>query len=441
MLGVDDNIDWFHTKNVSNFEVSESSENSSIKLCMYYFDFTDPTINSLVNFPEEISELKVYYDDDLNLRQIHSLIREKFIRIHKKLYTCDTEISSYEWKLNYTKLSDLDKSIIRDEINSLKEFKQKYTIVNFWEIYKENVLPILCKYTPLMSKEVAGISNQETLSVFDDELFKLRQKYIKEYIDEVNKMNFVKISAFCVAKTQPLCLSCMKPLQQDFSPEVGGSAKCSCGYNESTIKHMSEYNDISRSISSNNDTDINVKQIKEWIDNVKCVVANVYGKDDKNNEEKEALFQKFDYFCQTKNLPHRHFVLNNNIPQPPMSTIISLLKLSKKPDLYNNKHQIRHDYYNTSIYNITESQEAIVIKMYVDFQNKYEETKKRKTKVHIEILGCVLLMMAGVKVNPADFKIPSASETIAYSHNSVFETMMSLGYKREQIPDILSIFT
>lgn len=441
MLGVEKNIDWFHTRTLSNLEDNSSSERSSMNLCMHYFDFTDPTVNSIINFPEEIGELKVYYDDDLNLRQIHSLIREKFIRIQKKLALCDTDISSYEWKLNYTKMTDLDKCILREEINSLKEFKHKYTSNNFWEIYKRIVLPILIKYTPLMSKDVGGSSAPGSLVSFDDEMFRLRQKYIKEYIDEVNKMRFVKISAHCVIKTQPLCLSCMRPLQQDFSSEVGGNAKCICGYNESTIKHMSEYNDVNRSVNSNIDADLNAKQIKEWIDNIKCTVSNVYGKDGKDNEEKEALFIKFDNFCTTHNLPHRYFVLNNMIPQPGMNVIISLIKLSKKPDLYNNKHQIRHDYYNSPIYNITDSQEANVIKMYVDFQNKYEDTKKRKTKVHIEILGCVLLIMAGVKVNPADFKIPSASETISYSHNSIFETMMALGYKREQIPDVLSIFS
>lgn len=381
--------------------------------------------------------MKVTYDDDLNLRYIHSLIREKFVRAIKKLSICDTEISQREWKLNYSRISDLDRSILRDEIIELKDFKSKYTTVNHWELYKRTVYPILSKYTPLMSKDVGG---SDTPVSFDEEMLRMRQKYIKDYITEVNKLDIVKISARCVAKSQPVCPGCMKMLQEDKSSEVGGSARCSCGFSESTIKHISEYNDINRQTISI-DSELNAKQIKEWIDNVKCTISNVYGKKDDDIKNREILFTKFDGFCNSHNLPHRYYVINGMVGQPPMSTIITLIKLSKRSELYNNKHQIRHDYYNAPIYNINESQEASVIKMYVDFQNMYEGTKKRKTKVHIEILGCVLLMMAGVRVNCSDFKIPASSETIAYSHNSIYETMGALGYRQDQIPNVLMIFS
>lgn len=441
MFGFEESVDWFHTRTLSNLEDDKPSGGSSIDLCKSFFDFTDPTVGSLINFPEEVSELKIKYEDDLNLRQIHSLIREKFVRAVKKLSVCDSEIYQREWKLNYTKMSDLDRTLLKEEIESFKDFKIKQTTVNHWEIYKRIIYPILSKYTPLMSKDVGGSDAPGANISFDDEMIRLRHKYIKDYIDEVNKMGIIKISARCIPKLEIVCPSCMKPIQQDSSVEVGGSAMCSCGFSESTIKHMSEYTDLNRQNGMSTESDLNAKQIKEWIDNIKCTIANVYGKGDDDVKNRDLLFSKFDMFCQSHNLPHRYYVLNGMTHQPNMNTIITLIKLSKKPELYNNKHQIRHDYYNAPIYNISEAQEASVIKMYIDFQNKYEETKRRKTKVHIEILGCVLLMMAGVRVNPSDFKIPSSSETIAYSHNSIFETMGALGYKREQIPDVLSIFS
>lgn len=376
----------------------------------------------------------------MNLRQIHSLIKEKFIRSIKKLSICDSEISQREWKLAHVMMSDLDRVIIQGEINDFKSFKTKHTTVNHWEIYKRTVYPILSNYTPLMSKDVGGSTAPGASISFDDEMLRMRHKHIKEYIDEVNKLGIVKIFARCVTKVQPFCPGCMKPLQQDISGEIGGNAKCSCGFTESTIKHISEYNDVSRQTVCL-DSELNAKQIKEWIDNVKCTVANVYGKKEDDTKSRDALFLKFDTFCLSHNLPHRYYVLNSITGQPPMSTVITLIKLCRRPELYNNKHQIRHDYYGAPIYTISESQEANVIKMYVDFQNMYEETKKRKTKVHIEVLGCVLLMMAGVKVNPGDFKIPASAETIAYSHNSIFDTMTALGYKHDQIPNVLMIFS
>ena len=104
MLGLDQDIDWFHTKTFKKVEEKENSENFSTDLCMHYFDFTDPSLNSLITFPEEVCELKITYDNDLNLIQIHSLIKEKFVRILKKLSLCDTEIYNREMKINYIKI-------------------------------------------------------------------------------------------------------------------------------------------------------------------------------------------------------------------------------------------------------------------------------------------------------------------------------------------------
>lgn len=439
MLGMEKSVDWFHTGTPSNIEGSTKSENSSSDLCQSYFDFSDPSINSMITFQGDVDEIKIYYDDDLNLKQIHTIIREKFIKILKKLSNADNEIATREWKIVNTKISDLDKIILRKEINEILEFRNKYGTVNLWQIYKKNVYPILSKYTPLMSKEVGGNINSGVF--FDEELIKLRQQYIKEYIDEVNNLKIIKITPHFVTKIQPCCLSCMKPLQQDYSSEVGGSARCSCGFNESTIKHLSEYNDLTRSFASTVDTNLDAKQIKEWIDNVKCVTPNIYGKDEKNNSEREALFEKFDTLCQKHNLPNRNLVLSGRLPQPPMSVVISLIKLAKRSELYNNKHQIRHDYYGYPIYHIDEVQEAKIIKIYVELQNENESKKKRKTKIHIEVVGPALCILVGVKINPFDFKIPASKDTIAYSHNTFNEKMVSIGYKIDEIPNILDLFS
>lgn len=436
MIGFEKGVDWFHTRTLSNIEDKKPSERPSLDLCETFFDFTDISFNSLVLHPEEVTELKVKYDDDLNLIQIHSLIREKIIRTINKMKNVDNEIYQREWKIANSNVSTLDIKYLNEEIKKLNEFKNKNLGTNHWETYKRAVYPILSKYTPLMSKDVGGVDAPGSKVSFDDEMFSLRHKYINEYISEVNRMGIIKITARCIPRVTPVCFGCMKPLQQDTSIETS----CRCGYNESTIKHMSEYNDVNRQIGSL-DIEINAKQIKEWLDNVKCTISGVYNKGQDDVKHRDVLFAKFDKLCTSHNLPHRYYVLNGMISQPPMSTILTLLKLAKRPELYNNKHQIRLDYYGYPSYVITEAQEATVIKMFVDFQNTYEETKKRKTRVHIEILGCVLLIMSGVKVNPSDFKIPHSSDTIAYSHNSIYETMGAMGYTYEQIPNVLSTFS
>lgn len=431
MLGLSEETDLFHSRILSDLETNKNLKSNNNDLCMHYFNFSDPSVNSIIKFPGEIGEIKVYYENDLNLREIHTLIKEKFIKILKKLYTCDSEILNYQVLINSGSLAPIDVKDLIVKIKELQKFKYKYTNFDYWSHYKAAVLPILIKYTPVMSKECTG--DLTTSSSFTEEQLKIRHQCIKDYIDEVNKLGIVKIKAHHVNMIEAICPSCMKSIQEDNFNEIGGNAKCSCGYNETTIKHLSEYIDTNRSIVQSIDTDLNAKQIKTWLERVKCSSGESYDKDN--------LFNLFDKLCINYNLPKRKDVFRGRIPQPPMSVIISLIKLSKKTELYVNKHQIRNDYYGHPGLQVNEAQESVVIKLYIDFQNRYEEIKKRKTKVHIEILGCIFLIMAGVNVNPSDFKIPESRDTISYSHNSIYEVLISLGYERNQIPNVLDIFS
>lgn len=434
MIGFDDSIDWFGTMTQSKRDNKKSLIESSVTKKSNFVDFTDPSINSLITYPEEVDELKITYYDDLDLKHIHTLIREKFIREIKKMSTCDSEIEKNTIRLQNNRIPDIDRSLIINEINTLINFKNNNDTILRWNRYKTKVEAILEEYYSLI--ESSTVNNNSTT----DNFLVKRQELIESYLDSVSELGIIKIFSRKLSNMEAVCIGCLKLLQQDLSLEIGGFSTCSCGFNESSIKHLTEFTDVNRQITFV-DSEQSVKQIKDWLDNVKCLHNNVYGKGQDNMRKQNELFEKFDKLCQKHNFPNRFAVLNKLVPQPPMSVVINLIKLCKKPELYNNKHQIRHDYYGYDIYDINENQEANVIKYYIDFQNVYETTKKRKTKVHIEILGCVLLIMFGVNVNPGDFKIPVSEETIAYSHNCIIEIFTLLGFSMDQIPNVLRIFT
>lgn len=425
--------EWWHTRTHSNLGITESSESSVSDLCRSYFDFTDPTTNTPLQLEFDPGEIGVHYDNDLDLRSIHGVIREKIVRILIKLSTCDQEIYDFNLKIQSNRHAPIDKRDMEVQSKELLKFKTKYLGLNLWETYKTVALPILIKYAPLMSKEFTGAQNGGNQRTMDDNSIQDRQKFIKQYIDEVNKLGILKIRSYHVVNSTPTCPSCMSPLKEDMISEINGSSICNCGFSESTVKHLSEYVDTTKSVSSNLATDINVKQIKQWIDNYLCRHTYEYGK--------VKMFDKFDEKCIKCNLPNRFDVIRCIVPQPPMRVIITLLQLTDNTSLYINKHQIRHDYYNYPKPVLTDVQETTIIKLFVDFQNKYNEIKERKTSVHIEILACVFLVMVGINVNPNDFKIPISVETISYSHNSVTDVLTELGYRLDQIPNVRFMFS
>jgi hypothetical protein len=433
MFSADADTNWWHTRTHSNLGITDSLESSVSDLCKLYFDFTDPTINTPLQLEIDPGEINVHYDDDLDLRSIHGIIKEKIVRILIKLSICDQEIYNFNLKIQSNRHAPIDKRDMEIQSKELILFKTKYIGVNLWEMYKTVALPILTKYTPLMSKEFMGNHNGGNQKTMDDSTIDDRLKYIKQYIDGVNKLGFLKIRSYRVIYSVPTCPSCMATLREDMGSEVNGSSICRCGFSESTVKHLSEYVDTTKSASANLATDINVKQIKQWLDRYLCRFTHEY--------DKISIFEKFDSHCVRCNLPNRFDVIRCNVSQPSMSVIITLLQLTRNTDLYVNKHQIRHDYYNYPKPILTDIQEATIIKLFVDFQNKYNEIKERKTSVHIEILACVFLVMVGININSTDFKIPISVETISYSHNSINDVLRELGYKQEQIPNVKFMFS
>lgn len=425
--------EWWHTRTHSNLGTTESSENSVSDLCKSYFDFTEPTHTTPLQLDCDPGELNVHYDNDLDLRSIHGIVREKIVRILLKLSTCDQEIYNFNVEIQSNRHAPIDKRDMEIQSKDLILFKVKYTGRNLWEMYKTNILPILIKYTPLMSKEFLGNQNGGNQITMDDSSIQDRQKYIRQYLDEINKLGILKIRFYQIVHSIPTCPSCMKPVKDDNLTDFSGSSTCFCGFSESTVKHLSEYVDTTKAAGSNLATDINVKQIKQWLDKYLCRFTLEY--------DKNELFKKFDSECLRCSLPNRFDVIRGLINQPSMSVIITLIQLSKNTELYVNKHQLRHDYYNYPKPILTDVQEATIIKLFVDFQNKYNEIKERKTSVHIEILACVFLVMVGININSTDFKIPISIETISYSHNAVNDVLTELGYTHDQIPNVRFMFS
>lgn len=415
--------DWsWKARTNSDLGISSNTELSDSTFCENYFDFTEPSFNSNNNNDTEISELRITYSNDLDLKAIHNLVREKIIYIYQKIKKSDVQIDAIEYKILNFNLPPIDVKDLERKSNEILLFKRKYFGINLWEQYKISVLPILIKYISLSSMKNSSI---------DDNMIEERLEYIKQYIDIINKIGIFKIRSTKINTNKSICPGCLKEIERPFENEEPDYI-CNCGFIENNVKHISEYVDCTKNFQQSTIINNSIKIIQTWLNRLLCRSGEIYPQNE--------MFNKFDLYCVENNLPLRVDVINGRLNQPPMQTIIFLIQNNGYSEFFPLKSQIRHDYYDSDIIEITDIQESSLFKLYIDFQTGYGVIKKRKTNINIEILGCILLMILGVQVNVEDFKIPSSMDTIAYSIQSISDVLLYIGIEEENIPNIFSLF-
>lgn len=425
--------EWrWNQRTFSDLGTNPISENEPSDLCKYYFDFTQPTSSSEIYLKEEPEELRLTYLTDLDLISIHRIVKEKIIMILKKLISNEERLKLIEASIKSNSIPPIEVKILNKEIIEIQEYKIKYLGRNLWELYKFTVVPILNKYVMYISNEYKGQSIAGNSISIDENKLQEKLQCIDNYIASVNKLNILKLKAVRNFISKPTCPSCFNEMSSDVSNEEIGRYSCNCGFVEDTVKHISEYSDGTKNIQRTNTVNANNKIIQLWKDRWFCRSGESYPKDE--------MFKKFDSFCSKNNLPNRFKIAGTNY-QPSMQTIIFLLQNNDYSQYYVLKNQIRHDYYGWNPPQITEVQDSLISQLYIDFQNMYQSTKERKTSINIEILGCVLLILVGVNIDVNDFKIPANQDTILYSHNSIKKTFKELGYKEEDIPNVMEFTT
>lgn len=405
----------------------------NIHVCENYFDFTKPSLTSECLSIPEPDTVRLTYTTDLNLITIHKIVRTKFVYTLRNLDSIPGQLLELSKKLDNPKIAPIDtKEIYRKRIE-LEDYLRKNTGISIWETYKHYAIPILNEYTPLMSNEYKGYSKSGCSTVIDESKLERRIELIQKYIKLINKLKIIQICAHgdqVVSKVT--CPGCGIEITSDSISDESGKIKCQCGFNQDTIRHISEYSDGTKVVPQINSTEINIKDFIIFIDRYLCRSGDLYPQDE--------MWNKFDLLCMQNCLPLRYNVLNKVIPQPPMNIIISLLQRAGYSSYYCIKWQIRHDYYGWDKPTITETQEAEAKKLYVDFQLEYLKKKKRKTNLNKDILGYVILFVVGANPNPNDFKTPASADAISYSHQMIMDILPSIGIPLNRIPDIRTMY-
>lgn len=416
--------DWsWKARTISDLGINSNKELSDSSFCENYFDFRDPPFNSNIDIETEINELRITYTNDLDLKLIHNLVKEKIVYIYQKLKKSDEQISNIEYKILNFNLTPIDVKELQKKGDEILNFKRKYFGINLWEQYKLHAIPILIKYVPLIS-----IRNNS----IDEIKIEQRLECIKQYIEVINRIGIFKIKPTKIITNVNICPGCLNEIQTNTENEEEDNYVCNCGFIENNVKHISEYVDCTKTFQQSTAINNSIKIIQTWLNRLLCRSGEIY--------PQKEMFEKFDLYCIENNLQLREDVIAGRIMQPAMQTVIFLIQNNGYSEFFPLKNQIRSDYYNNNIIEITDIQEISLFKLYIDFQIGYNEIKKRKTNINIEILGCILLMILGVEVNVRDFKIPSSMDTIAYSIQSIRDVLIYIGIEEENISNIFSLF-
>ena len=419
------------TRTTSDLDtISYSCDIYPTENCITYFDFGFPSLETYIPTFKNPLIIECTYETDLNLVTIHQIIKDRIFSLMRSVNECETEIILLSNKITSGFITPIDVKFYSVKIGELSSQRELILKENYWDRYCRGAIPILNKYVELMSNEYKGQIKPGCNVPLDESKILERLEYIKKYINYIKSLRIIDAKILKTEKIKNICPGCQKELYSDSTSDYDGSYKCRCGFSENNINHSTEYNDVNKLVPQITGNSKHIKTFTEWLDRFLCRSGDEYPQDE--------MFSKFDLFCTQNNFPNRFNVLNGYIPQPDSSVIICLLQNNGYSKYYSIKNSIRKDYYGWEIPEINSTQENRSLELYLSIQEKYPQfkDKERKTNINLEIIGYTILKMVGVNLMSSDFKIPINSDTLAYSKDTLYNILISLGYDEMSIPEM-----
>lgn len=413
--------------------VHSNSENLPNNICDNYFDFTDPLRTNYVPKNNNPIEIECKIDHDFPIIEIHQLVKDRIYFLNLSVYEYDREISEIDFNINSGFLPPIQYYSLTLEKNEKNEKKRKILEANYWQRYCNSVIPILNKYVELIPNYLFDNSYKNSNISFDDEKIEERINCIFRYIEIVCSLNIIIIRVINICNKnnfKKICPGCNNEIISKDSFGDDGKITCLCGFIENGVNKYTEYdefNKLSTKLSNNED----YKVFTDLMDNFLGRSGISY--------PKEEMFEKFNQYCEEKNLPIGIDVKNGLISQPKLEILITLLQNNGYSIYYPLKNIIRHEYYGWKIPEVSISQENQGLNLFLNIQEKYKMADNfgRKIKLNKEIVFCICLKLVGVETDFNDFKTPKSKNVISFAKNVLTSILLSLGYEEHQIFDIL----
>lgn len=398
--------------------------------------------SELITQESEGLKIKILYNTDINLIEIHENIRERFSELLAYLPFNKLKIIKLKQNLNkniYTKSeSTRQNEIISKLENEINILENGY----LWNNYITEVENILESYIPLMSDEskkkiVYGSKKKLFEEVnFTEEEIKKRLKLIDSYLSIVTRLlpeKYLKIECNWSGKID-ICCPCGESYSNMSPDDDRGVQVCGvCGIEKPTYFNNTNWE---------NSTNINpyTKSDYEGLKTFKIAWLEHQGRC--ADYIPESVFKAADKYFQDYQIGDRYYYENIKCDKSgrkqgtSIDIIIAFMKNKNYTMYYNLYNIFGRDYFGWILPDYSDLDDAIY-EAYQITQTIYEEMEKeRKFNINNELRQCFLLLSFGVNVSFAeDFKTMSR-DVIIDVQSHWYNMCEKTGFKVKYVPII-----
>lgn len=391
----------FHASREKNPD--ELDKNGQTYLCKQYFNFSEPKDTLIPIYEEKPDGITICISTDVDLPKIHLTIRDVIIYDMKERRELIEKGNDILENLKLLEQSSPEYENLSNELDAISTDVNEITEnIKKWLEYSKRSLPILNRYSKVMSNEVKriiGSNNSEDNS-------QVRLDLILEYLNVIEDLELLSISKTFKYDDNIYCPVCGTDISLN-ETIVDGKYICDCGYydEDSVVPLLQTQEEFSTMPVTKTKTDVVLKMDK-WL-------SRFLGTSDEKFDE-EKIFHEMDQICIKEGWPTSDQIKTeewSDIHQN-LDRLISLLFMTKNSKLYSLKNIIRHKYWGWPLPTLTDEQKSRFLNKVSESAHSYDVHKKREQDMNQEIRGWYHLNDVGAHFPKSWYKMTGRTEDL-----------------------------
>lgn len=374
-----------------------------------------PNVDYQIEEKDVASNLKVVYDDDINIIDIHKFVCRNFVIKRNKIPELEQERDRLNQQSTSYHLTVNQQKILKKKAKHLDELVVSYKSDQEWNIYISKCQQILLDYFNIMSNRTKGIL---TIGQKDkDDNLEIKRKRL----DLIHKYFYVLSDFFHIEEIRSWsleypCSICSKPFDNNNLEEESDHYICDCGNSYYIMSKEISYHDT-------NSTSPKSTLIDDTNSNFIDTINKFTGKNSNYNIPK-YLFDQFDDYLRKHNNhigsyyislpiePRKYIERIGNTHNTTVSMLINMLKNTNNSIYYEDINIIGHLYFGWLLPNLDKWFDDIVT-VYKMTKSVYEVSLcKRTTILNSKILLYFILEYLKIPCSSEDFKLMDTKDSV-----------------------------
>lgn len=374
-----------------------------------------PDVNDVPEDSRIAVQLKVSYDNDINILEIHRYVRMNFAIMRKNSKNIKSKAKEFMNKSLSEHLTINQKRDLEKKANKLINKSKRYDSDDDWKRYIDNVYDLLCQYKEYMSQQTRGILYIGK-QVTNKECPKVQQKRSRIIIDYFNHLSdhldvyISKRKSFLLK-----CSICSRPYDENNVDAESDQYICECGDTYYVMSKEITYHDP-HSISPKN-------FIAEDTSSGFLDTINKFMGKQMNNNIPKLLYEQFDDYLRNQNHPigadyiampiqsREHIERIGNTHGTSVGMLINMLKETNNSLYYEDINLIGHVYFGWLLPNLNKWLDDILL-FYKMTKSVYDRIPgKRNSVLNGKIILYFILDFLKIPCSSEDFKLMDTKDS------------------------------